>query len=354
MNTVRYSAILSAAIARAGLPAAREVDGFSELQETDAELLREGASLGLATLWRAGTWPETRRVEQRRFRNTWLAATAYVARSEVYHLRSGKYAIALRASTNEEPYDSSGTLNTAYWAELKFGYSGNDWLSTTTYSTLGTIVRYLVDGFYYALHTAASVATVPTNTTYWGRLISFDPYILHAQTGQTVIETPFNVWRENPDAVTGGGGELPFTESRNGVQVLASPLPAEVWLEFRGAPPQLTGATLDLTATYAVDEQVYFATTTNGAFASDFYTVATATSAAQTPATHASKFSVVEIPARFRTALIHFSAAHWLRAQGATRRDDADREESMAFSALGAELARLRSQSGQRTRITLH
>jgi hypothetical protein len=352
MSRVNYSLILTQACARCGLPSPRPVDGVVELQDTDANLLREGAWHGLEVMHKAANWPETRLVERRRFRDVWSSATTYAALDEVYHIGSGKYAIALRASTNQEPYDSSDALNTAYWAELKFGYSGDDWLGTTTYSTVGTIVRYTVDGYYYALHTAAPVSTVPTNSTYWGRLSDFDSYIAFEQTGQTAIETVYNIWDQNPNA-TVGVNELPFLYSVNGVQVTADPLPAQVWVEFRTAPKRLTGDTLDLTATYASGEQVYYASTTNGVFTSDFYDVASATSAGETPASAAAKFTVVSIPARFRVALTHFSAAHWLRAQGHARREDADREELMAFSALSAELTRLTNQSGQHNRPTV-
>ncbi len=353
MISVAYSTILEQAADRCGLPSPAEVDGLTELQSADTDKLRKGASHGLETIWRAANWPETRRVEQRRFRLAWSSATTYAALDEVYHIGSGKYAIALRASTNEDPYDSSATLNTAYWAELKFSYSGNDWSSATTYNTVGTVVRYTVNGYYYALHTAAPVSTAPTNTSYWGRLIDFDPYIDYAQTGQTVIEQVYNVWNANPNA-TIERGEQPFLYSRTGVQVTSQPLPAQVWLEFRAAAPALTGATLDTAATYAVGEQVYYASTTNGVFTSNFYDVISATSAGETPASAAAKFSLVEIPARFRTALVHFAAANWQRAQGAVRREDAIMEENYAFSALQAEITRLEAQSGQHNIVTYH
>lgn len=70
-----------------------------------------------------------------------------------------------------------------------------------------------------------------------------------------------------------------------------------VWLWFRKPCPSLLGNLFVTTETYAVGEQVYFEPAGSRG---NFYNCITATSAGQSPTTHAAKWDLVEIPEMFR------------------------------------------------------
>ncbi len=279
------------------------------------EVLRAGMSDALEEITMAGDFPFLRRVEQRRYRLAWDSGTTYAAGDERFHIRSGVYVQALRASTGQEPYDAAGTLNSAYWQPCGKSYSGADWTDTTVLATVGTIYRYPVNGLYYALHTAAPTGTVPTNTSYFGVLTPFDPYVPYELTGYNTIDTCWEVTNANPN-VTSALVRYKHFASRNGIQVIADPLPTEPWLTYKMRPARLRGIPFDATATYAATEQVFYYTVANGVVTGDFYDVVTATSAGQTPDSHPAKFTKVEIPRHLNLFLKHAAAAAWFRDQG--------------------------------------
>lgn len=341
--SVPYSLILRGACVNAGF-------SYDNLDTKSKAVLQQGISNALLQATNAADWPETRRNERRRLRLPWLVGTTYAAAAEVLHVRTGKYVQALRASTGEEPYDSSNVLNTAYWAESKTSYSADDWTSSTTLATVGTILRYPVDDRYYALHTAASTGTLPTDTTKFGILTDFDPYIAYTQSGQTVINTCYRVTDRDPNKTT-QARNLYFRPSRNGIQIIDATLPTAVWLEFRAGATPLTGALYSASATYTSGGQVYFESTANGVTAGDFYTANTTATAGESPSSAPTKWDVVSLPGRFELFLQHAGAAFWLLSQGEARAGEAAREVALANAALAAEFQTLEVQSQQNFRI---
>jgi hypothetical protein len=97
---------------------------------------------------------------------------------------------------------------------------------------------------YYQLYATASAGTVPTNTSYWGRLNKFLRNIsqttnVDGTTRAVPIGETFSVWPIDP-RVTWRQQEAPYTFTDDGILVTAD-LPY-VWLEFRKTPPLLSSA----------------------------------------------------------------------------------------------------------------
>lgn len=289
-------------------------DGM-EIGTVEQERLQNSHSFWLGHISRGTDWPHLRRYERRPFRLAWDSATAYSATAERFHIRSQKYVQALRASTGQEPYDAAGTLNAAYWADCATEYAGTTWTSTTALTTVGTIYYYPVDGQSYALHTAAPTGTAPTNTSYFGLLTPFNPYVPATLTGYTTIGEFLRLTERDP-RVSQKPGDLLYTLSNEGAQVKA-PI-TQPWVTYRIVIPQLIGAVWDSDTTYT-GGQVYFQSTSNGVTEGDFYDWIDA-AAGESPATHPTKWSKVEIPVIFGPYLAHQAAADWWIAQKDTER----------------------------------
>jgi len=282
---------------------------ISTVESEDFKLFRGALHRNLRVAWEDMNWPSLVKVEKRQFRAGWAVGTGYTSGNQVYHFDSGKYAQALQASTGEAPFDVSEVENSAYWAELKEAYTGDDYAAGTTYA-VGDIVYYPAnDGYYQCI--SASTGNLPTNTTFWGGLTEFDRTIAYVATGETSIGYVEGVFEKHPRRIR-NASRYDYTLGDDEIVVLDDV--STVWLEFVEATPDLTGDEYSGTTTYAVGNQIYYSVSTGGS--GDFYNCITATSAGESPTTDAAKWSVVELPRMFELYLIHSVARELSYASG--------------------------------------
>ena len=267
--------------------------------------------LSLNRAWRSEWWPDLMRTQKRYFRAAWASGTTYAKLDERYDAASQQYYQSLRNSNTGNAPTSSGVENSAYWALCKSNYSGPDWVTATVYA-VGAIIFYPTTGYYYQCHTAhtSSGTLIPTATggnERWGQLTEFDRYVSLTQTGETEIGDVMDCRTANPKTHPNDSRALVWDNSENGIQILENAIYA--WVMFRLKRPRLLGDVFSTTATYAVDDQVYFASTT---VRGNFYNCITATSAAESPSSASAKWSVVSIPEQFATGLIYAAQAKCL------------------------------------------
>lgn len=254
---------------------------------TDGLQIRSVIEGRLRQVWQHYWWPETMRIEERAYREDYAAATVYEEGDEVYYPTTGKY------------YVATGDL-----------FSG----------------------------------TVPTDTGWWAELTDMDPpEIGYTQTGKTAIGQVRSITALDPT-----GGErlrrLPFLLTGTGVRLLGQNVPRTAYLWFQLRPPELRGADFDAALTYAVGDRIYFASG-SGANRGDFWECVTATSAGQSPATTAAKWSRVQLPRILIEAVAQGAAADLMRASG--KFELAAGAEAMAERALFAEQGKQTAIQGQ-------
>lgn len=217
-------------------------------------------------------WPELMQIEQRQYRDTWSASGVYAVGDEV-------------------------------------------WSAT--------------DESYYACTAAVgpSADAPEDDSSHWEAATNFERYVAYAQTGETVIwrvkYAARSNWRTNRYPM-----RLNFTTNEHGV-CFAYNAPNQVWIEFQQPPPQFTSDEFDDTATYAVGDRVYYATT------GEAYLCIAATTAGDLP-TDTTKWTKIDMPEVFAQALARLAAADALREDG--QDDKADAQEARGYS----ELARQR------------
>jgi hypothetical protein len=317
MVTIDYVDLLNASARAAGIAVDQASgDEFTSLRVFHRDRLKR--------IWEYRPWHDLTRTEKRYFRALWVAQ-AYSAGAEVFYPGPQQYYQALRTTTSgQAPATWSGTswvVNAAYWAVSATSYGADEYSATKAY-VQGGQVYYSVTDRYYQLYASTSTGNLPTDTTKWGVLTEFNRYVAFAQTGYTAYDHSFAAWDRNP--ITDGRAiRLTTFHSNLGLQLLEDY--SYVWLEYRIRRPLLKGDVFSATATYAVGDQVYFS---SAAIRGNFYDCVTATAAAESPATAAAKWALVEIPAQFETFLIHGAAADYLTAD--EEADRRDREELIA------------------------
>lgn len=338
MTACHYSDILQQAAQLCGLSYSRTV-GASGLSADEEAQLRVSLNNELQALWPLAKWPWLVRCEERTYRAAWDSATAYTAGTIVFFPQEEQYYQALRASTGEEPADSSGTLNSAYWAVAVITPAGADYSATTAYSP-GDAVYYPVTDTYYQCHTA-STGNVPTNTSYWGALVPFETYVSLTQTGETAIGEVLDVWDLSPRRTT-QARRVRWELNENGILCVDGP--ARVWVEFKIPVPSIVGEVYSASATYAVGDQVQFETNTGNVAFLDFYNCVTATSAGESPTSAAAKWSRVEIPDEFKGHLAARCAVLFSVGENDARFAVAQAEAMRAWDALVDRLYRSQHQ----------
>jgi len=314
-----------------------QVDGFINAR------LRDWA-------WPAWWWPEVCPAELRLYRLPYAAGTAYAAptassASEVFFPPTQQYYQALRATTGNAPAtlgNGTYTTNGTYWAVCAGPYSGPDWLPNVAYS-VGTIARNPADGRDYqcfSAHTSGSTI----DTTQFGILTVFDPYVSRTQTGQTVIGDFLGMYLDDPH-VWPNPRSVDFELDATGAHVQTSPrgrrwqrgvvteiVPQQIWVRFRLKCPVFKGAVFDPAATYGAGvDTVYFAGTTSD-LEGDYWSCAVNTTAGQSPQTTPASWTRLEFPAWLQTCVARRALADWLRA-GAQRKEAA-LEDAAADDAL--------------------
>lgn len=201
----------------------------------------------------------------------------------------------------------------------------------------------------------------------WGNLVQQvsntplnDSLIDWAQAGENEIETVFDVTANSPFA-TNNPTRLTYQPVPEGIQLInASPVaynyyingiaqqsifgavPSNpVFLYYRKACPSFTGDTFDATATYAVDEQMYF---TNSLGTGDYYKCLVATTAAQSPDTTPASWSVLTVYDTFFQYAIYRAYADWLLSDG--QNDKSAQAEAMAQGYMDSEFDLRERQMG--------
>jgi hypothetical protein len=340
MLTCHYSDILRIAARLAGLDA-------NDLQDSDEAVLRVSIDRQMHDIQTLAQWPELNPCEERQFRADYSAVVTYAAPTattfnEVFDEPTQLYFQNLRSALAQAP-TIAGVENSAYWAVCKTEYSGEDWATGTAYvATAGaaSIVRNPDNNRFYQCHTAHT-AGASFDATKFGILTPFDAYIDLDQTGETPIGVVRGVWNANPRIFT-RARRVTWGLSDNGIEVVSTA--AKVWVEFSIRLARLWGDVLDLTATYAADEQVQFTPATNAAEATDFYTVLTTTSAGETPDTDPDKFQVVELPDFLRAYLGAKAAMDLLAGDSDGLFQKADQEADRSLTTLLDNLYRVQQQ----------
>lgn len=344
MRTVNYNEVLQLLSELAGIP-------YAELPTATALTYRGAISRWFRKAWEVEYWPELTRVDERHYRLDYASGTTYAAptttsANEVWYPPSQGYYQNLRSSTGNAPATLSGgtySTNTAYWAACAASYGGTDWAASTVYA-VGTVVRYPENNRSYACHTAHTSSST-FDATKFGILTPFDKYVGYTQTGQTAIGDVRDVYSQDP-RVLKTYETANWTLTVNGVQVPNGP--GTVWLEYRTRFVPLTGGDYSASATYAVGDQILF---NSSGSVKNFYTCATATSAGESPNTHASKWTLLEIPYLFQPYLVHGAFADVLRMDG--QMDKAHQQERLAEQYLEIEAAKLFNLQPQQQRMDM-
>ena len=240
MRTVSYDYVLQRACELTGRV-------FSTLTTEEANLFRTFISMSLRSAWECFNWPEQTVYQQEFFAPNYSAATTYSQGTVVYYPVEQRYYqyVGASSSGNAPTVDGpNGTLNSQYWGLAQPTYSGSANWSTTTVYTVGAVVLYPDTQEFYQLYASASAGTLPTNTSYWGRLNKFLRYVNQQTnpdgTTRTVeIGETFSVWPGDP-RVTWRQHEPAYTLTDDGILV-EEQLPF-AWIEFRKSPPLLSTA----------------------------------------------------------------------------------------------------------------
>jgi len=280
---------------------------YSELSNDDSDLLMVYIDQRFKQIWEYYDWPDIKRVEKRYYRPLYAAATTYTAGLEVYYPTEKKYYQALKSTQGNVP------TSTSYWAESKQSYSGDSWVSGTTYA-VGDTVLYSVDGSYYTAHTAhtASATLTPDATggnDKWGALTDLDKYVAWEQAGENKIGDVLEVWDYNP-RTNNKTEPQGFYQSENGVQVLNGP--NIVYVEYRQLLPSLFFTTWATGSDYDENDVVRFPAT--GADFDLYRATSDHTpSSSNDPKDSGAPWSLIQIPRDFSANLSHGAASSMLQ-----------------------------------------
>lgn len=196
---------------------------------------------------------------------------------------------------------------------------------TMSLSSDGTTLSYAGDvtkGAYLWGNLVQQVSNVPLNDS----LLPWD------QLGENVIDAIYDVYAASPMSIQ-NPIRLSYNLTPGGIQIInASPVAYQyyvlgvaqqsifgavpsnpIFLYYRKACPSFTGDTFDATATYAVDEQMYFV---NSIGNGDYYKCLVATMAGQDPDDTPASWQVLTIYDTFFQYAIYQAYGDWLIADG--------------------------------------
>lgn len=335
MRTVDYVDVLKGTADLAGL----DRDNISN---TDFRQIRQSHDRRLQTAWEFDFWPELLVVEKRYYRPVYSTATAYVATNEVYFPATGNYYQALTSTTGNDPANSSGVTQTAFWADASSGYDGVATYNNATAYVRGNQVYYPVTDRFYQLYAASSTGNLPTDASKWGVLTVFNRYVPYVQTGFTSIGDVIEVGRADPRVTT---RDLPVNWwlSADGIQVQTNT--SFIWPTFKLRTIRLRGELWANGTSYSIGDQAYYDTGVVG----NMYDCIQATTSQ--PPTNTAFWTKTSIPLIFQRYLELGGYADWLRNDGQT--DRADSTEFLAATELANRSEELVASQGQRKRTVV-
>lgn len=174
---------------------------------------------------------------------------------------------------------------------------------------------------------------------FWGALVQQtsntpvqDLVLPWDQTGEAVIDAVFNIWPCSPFAnnypsqfgynLTPQGIQIingtpyQYVVYQNGVaqnNLYGAPPNNPIYVYYRKTCPSFTGDVYSASATYAVDQQVYF---TNSLSQGDYYKCLVATTAGQSPDTTAASWELIPLYRTFLQFTIYQAYGDWLISDG--------------------------------------
>jgi hypothetical protein len=174
---------------------------------------------------------------------------------------------------------------------------------------------------------------------FWGALVQQtsntpvqDLILAWDQTGENTIDVVYNVWPCSPFASNFpsqfgynllpqgiqiiNGTPYQYVVYNNGVaqnNLYGAPPSNPVYIYYRKTVPNFTGDTYSATATYSVDQQIYFTSSTGYG---DFYKCLVATSAGQSPDTTAASWEVIPLYDVFLQYCTYQAYGDWLISDG--------------------------------------
>jgi len=152
----------------------------------------------------------------------------------------------------------------------------------------------------------------PYTTAVEQRTPNSDYVIAYDQTGETVIDSVFEVWNGSP-YISRLPSRVPWTLTADGIQLLGQTTVTGVWVYYRKQCPTFSGSDYSASATYAVGDSMYYTDASNKG---NFYVCLSATTAGQNPDSNASKWERQELPYDFFEYVVHSAYADWLRSDG--------------------------------------
>lgn len=287
-------------------------------------------------------------------------ATAYTSGGQVFYGATGRSYQCHTASTGNLP------TNASYWGRLTefdpvIAYAQTaDALPVTSVTRSGTTATVTtstnhrlqpgdtvdIAGAGQTDYNGRFVITLTGDTTFTFSVANSPTTPATGTITVTPVVTPLGEVFEVNNAnryLTGTWREYETRRSVTGVQCLGAS--GVVWVGFRRVAPVLIGDTYDATTAYTAGQQVYFESGGVG----NFHDCVAATTAGQSPSTHAGKWARVVIPLRFAPYLSRALFADWLTSQG--QADKAGYYEQWAGALLAEEADKLYRQQGQQQRL---
>lgn len=255
MRSVSFKTVLDDTARFLGMDPARD------LNTVRAATLTAYINTVIRPAWQFDWWPEWMECEQRFWRDVYATGEFIPAGAEQFHTGSQAYYQALQvqiAATQPPATYSAGvwTENSAYWALCKTSYDA-------AYQTSGEALavgdqrRDVNTGLTYQIFTAHTAASDTVDTTKAGVLTPFARYISFEQFGRTAIGTIKGVHANDPRVFPYRSGQYNQRLNGQGVVVITSNIPTQVWVEFRQRPPVFTTTPWVSGTAYDLDALVY-------------------------------------------------------------------------------------------------
>lgn len=222
---------------------------------------------------------------------------------------------------------------------------------TLQVSTDGSTLSYAGD-ITKGLYIWGALVQQTSNTGQQDYLIAWD------QLGEDAIECVFDVYQTSPLQVNtpqrqgyeltpsgiqliAGNWSAYYVNGVNQSNIYGSNPANPVFMFYRKLLPNFYGDTFSTSATYAVDDQVYFVTTAGNG---DYYKCLVATTAGQSPTTTPASWSVLPIYSTFFQFCVYQAFGDWLMSDG--QMGKADGMYQVAQVKMDNEFDRLERQMG--------